>query len=139
VFDEEKNERDDPGRARKFDRHHVGFREETCGDAQEGRGNHRAIASTVIREAVSTCPVWPRVALLTPSVISLGGGLSQLALLYEELPELIVPHLFRRPSLGFNQASEMGDASGSRNAAQLWDSPGFDSLTRRLEAISSVR
>ncbi len=57
---------------------------------------------------------------LDPDAIVLGGGLSNIASIYTELPELIRPHLF---SDEFNTPivpSRHGDSSGVRGAAWLW-------------------
>jgi fructokinase len=61
------------------------------------------------------------VNILDPEVIVLGGGLSNMAHLYTELPGLMAPYIFsddkgidiRRPA--------HGPESGARGAARLWD------------------
>ncbi|RAK69168.1 ROK family protein [Phenylobacterium kunshanense] len=60
------------------------------------------------------------VDILDPDVIVLGGGMSNIARLYETLPAAITPHVFSdvfetpiRPALH-------GDSSGVRGAAWLW-------------------
>ena len=58
-----------------------------------------------------------------PEVIVLGGGLSQLAHLYEVLPALVAPHVFAaRPDVVV-RPPRWGDASGVRGAAWLWGRP----------------
>src|SRR5438094_795661 len=61
------------------------------------------------------------VNLLDPDVIVLGGGVSNLAQLYAEVPPLLAryvyTHSFDTPLL----RAEHGDASGVRGAAMLWD------------------
>jgi fructokinase len=61
--------------------------------------------------------------ILDPDVIVLGGGMSNVAQLYERLPAAIGPHVFSdvfetpvRPALH-------GDSSGVRGAAWLWPLP----------------
>lgn len=61
------------------------------------------------------------VNIFDPEVIVLGGGLSKLGHLYEQLPSLMFPFLFaddRRVSI---RPPLHGDASGVRGAARLWD------------------
>jgi fructokinase len=56
-----------------------------------------------------------------PSVIVLGGGLSQLPHLYERLPQLVSPHS-DHASVAI-KPPKWGHASGVRGAARLWDLP----------------
>ena len=56
-----------------------------------------------------------------PDVIVLGGGLSQLAHLYVQLPALISPHIFADDTHVTIRPPRWGDASGARGAARLWD------------------
>jgi fructokinase len=58
--------------------------------------------------------------MLDPEVIVLGGGLSQLAHLYEALPRLVAPHLFADHVRIDIRPPRWGDASGVRGAAWLW-------------------
>lgn len=55
-----------------------------------------------------------------PQVITLGGGLSQMAHLYRELPPLIAPYLFADAREVDIRPPRWGDASGVRGAARLW-------------------
>lgn len=50
----------------------------------------------------------------------LGGGLSQLDHLYEQLPNLIRPHIFADDPVVDIRRPHWGDASGVRGAARLW-------------------
>ncbi len=59
--------------------------------------------------------------ILDPSVIVLGGGLSQLQHLYKELPERMAPHIFAEDTRVDIRPPSWGDASGVRGAAWLWD------------------
>ena len=54
-------------------------------------------------------------------MIVLGGGLSQLAHLYVQLPALISPHIFAADTHVIIRPPRWGDASGARGAARLWD------------------
>jgi fructokinase len=59
-------------------------------------------------------------SLLDPDVIVLGGGLSNMAHLYEDLPRLMRPYVFSdvfEPKIVQNRH---GDSSGVRGAAWLW-------------------
>ena len=59
--------------------------------------------------------------ILDPDVIVLGGGLSQMAHLYEQLPALMTPFLFTQDREALIVPPRHGDASGVRGAAWLWD------------------
>ena len=61
------------------------------------------------------------VTIIDPDVIVLGGGLSQMSHLYEQLPQLTGPHIFADRASVVIKAPRWGDASGSRGAARLWD------------------
>jgi fructokinase len=52
--------------------------------------------------------------------VVLGGGLSNLAYLYAELPGQIGPHLFTSHPRVTLKPPRWGDASGVRGAAWLW-------------------
>ena len=60
------------------------------------------------------------VNIFDPEVIVLGGGLSNISRLYDELPELMRKWIFAaRPRINI-RAPVHGDASGVRGAARLW-------------------
>ena len=63
------------------------------------------------------------VNIIDPDVIVLGGGLSQLPHLYEQLPPLISPHIFADRASVAIKPPKWGHASGVRGAAWLWDLP----------------
>ena len=63
------------------------------------------------------------VNIIDPDVLVLGGGLSQLSHLYEQLPPLMAPHIFADQASVVIKAPRWGDASGTRGAARLWDLP----------------
>src|SRR6476620_3289499 len=63
------------------------------------------------------------VNFVDPDVLVLGGGLSNLSHLYEQLPQLMGPHSFDVGSSVVLEPPRWGDASGSRGAARLWDLP----------------
>lgn len=60
------------------------------------------------------------VNLLDPHMIVLGGGLSNIAQLYEEVPRLMARHVFTENMLTKIVAPMFGDASGAIGAACLW-------------------
>ena len=58
--------------------------------------------------------------LLDPEVIVLGGGLSNMAHLYEALPRLIPRHVFSDSFDTPIVPAQHGDSSGVLGAARLW-------------------
>ena len=61
--------------------------------------------------------------IVDPHAIVLGGGLSNMAHLYADLPAAMAPHLFTTaPQITIVKAMH-GDDSGVRGAAWLWDAP----------------
>ncbi|MDE8348649.1 MAG: ROK family protein [Acidocella sp.] len=58
--------------------------------------------------------------LLDPDVIVFGGGLSDLAHLYEQLPGLMAPYVFSDVFTAKIVPNKHGDSSGVRGAAWLW-------------------
>ncbi|MWV11732.1 ROK family protein [Pseudomonas sp. R-28-1W-6] len=58
--------------------------------------------------------------LLDPHVIVLGGGLSNIAALYEQVPPLLVRHVFSDQVNTRLLSARHGDSSGVRGAAWLW-------------------
>jgi fructokinase len=59
--------------------------------------------------------------LLDPQVIVLGGGLSNMARLYRNLPGACAPHVFSDTCTTRIVPPSHGDSSGVRGAAWLWD------------------
>ena len=59
--------------------------------------------------------------IVDPDVFVLGGGLSNIAALYERLPGLIAPFVFADQWDGRVVKARWGDSSGVRGAARLWD------------------
>jgi fructokinase len=62
--------------------------------------------------------------LFDPEVIVLGGGLSQLPHLYDELPGLVARYVFADPPSIDVRPPKWGDASRVRGAAWLWEAAG---------------
>jgi fructokinase len=61
------------------------------------------------------------VNIFDPEVIVLGGGLSNLPHLYEQLPGLMQGYIFADNRDVIIRPPQHGDASGVRGAARLWD------------------
>jgi fructokinase len=61
--------------------------------------------------------------IIDPDVIVLGGGLSNLAHLYEEVPRLMAPYVFSDVVTTPVLCNVHGDSSGVRGAAWLWAPP----------------
>ena len=57
---------------------------------------------------------------LDPDVIVLGGGLSQIGRLYDNLPHLVAAHVFSDEIATRIRPAAHGDSSGVRGAAWLW-------------------
>jgi fructokinase len=58
--------------------------------------------------------------LLDPDVIVLGGGLSNIDALYDEVPSRWLPHVFSDAVSTRLVRAAHGDSSGVRGAAWLW-------------------
>lgn len=61
------------------------------------------------------------VNIYDPEIIVLGGGLSQMPHLYEQLPQAVAPYLFSDDKSVLIVPPKHGDASGVRGAAWLWN------------------
>ncbi|MBL0211922.1 MAG: ROK family protein [Holophagaceae bacterium] len=59
--------------------------------------------------------------VLDPDVIVLGGGLSNIRRLYENVPRLWIPHVFSDAVATRLLLNRHGDSSGVRGAAWLWE------------------
>jgi fructokinase len=62
--------------------------------------------------------------IIDPDVIVLGGGLSNIAALYEEVPRRWKAWVFSDDVITSLRAARHGDSSGVRGAAWLWTLPG---------------
>lgn len=58
--------------------------------------------------------------LIDPQMIVLGGGMSNVPELYEQVPALVPQHLFSDGWAGVIRQAKWGDSSGVRGAAWLW-------------------
>jgi fructokinase len=106
---------------------------EIAARAERGNGAARA---TLSRHADRLARGLAHVVnIIDPDVLVLGGGLSHLPHLYEQLPQLMAPHIFADQASVVIKAPRWGDASGSRGAARLWDYPSANN--KLVNAISS--
>ena len=60
------------------------------------------------------------VNIIDPDAIILGGGLSNIDMIYEELPQIMQPYIFADHFKPRILKPKFGDASGARGAAHLW-------------------
>jgi len=89
--------------------------------AKAARSGDAAARATLARHADRLARGLAHVVnIFDPEVIVLGGGLSKLMHLYQELPDGIGAHVFAdRPHVSL-KPPRWGDASGVRGAARLW-------------------
>jgi fructokinase len=86
-----------------------------------GSGDALAIAALERYERRFARAIASIINVVDPDVIVLGGGLSNIARLYERVPRLWGPHVFSdRVDTALRPAMH-GDASGVRGAAWLWN------------------
>ena len=102
-----------------------------CGPAlarDGGAGDEAAIARYEARLARALAGV---INLLDPDVIVLGGGVSNVARLYDTVPRLWGAHVFSDHVATRLAPPVHGDSSGVRGAAWLWDTaPAGERLSR---------
>lgn len=109
-----------PGFARTF-KQHTGAAltaEEICAAAESGDAQARAaLAAYEDRMARALSVV---VNILDPDVIVLGGGMSNITRLYDNVPRLMAPHIMSDDPIIRLKQNVHGDSSGVRGAAWLW-------------------
>jgi fructokinase len=89
--------------------------------AAAASGSNHALASLARLEDRIGRALAAAINMLDPDVIVLGGGLSRLDRIYENVPVLIERHLFGGGKLATPiRKAKHGDASGVRGAAWLW-------------------
>ncbi len=88
--------------------------------ARAGTGETAAIASLERYEARLAQALAQVINILDPEVIVLGGGLSGIARLYENVPHLWQQHIFSDRIVTRLMPPRHGAASGVRGAAWLW-------------------
>jgi fructokinase len=87
------------------------------GPALERDGGEAALARYEERLARSLAGV---INILDPDVIVLGGGISNVSRLYDNVPRLWLPYVFSDHVATRLSPPKHGDASGVRGAAWLW-------------------
>jgi fructokinase len=88
---------------------------------EEAARGDEAAGSTLARYAERMARALAGVInVLDPDVIVLGGGMSNIASLYEDVPRLWAPFVFSDTVLTRLVRAKHGDASGVRGAAWLW-------------------
>ena len=89
--------------------------------AADGSPRARAASATLHRHASRLARGLAHVVnMIDPEVIVLGGGLSSLPHLYQEVPLLAAPYIFAADKQLDLRPPLHGDASGARGAARLW-------------------
>jgi fructokinase len=91
--------------------------------ARAAAGDQRAQAA-LTRHADRLARALAMIAnILDPDVIVLGGGLSNMAHLYRDVPGLMARHGFGDVARTLVVQAKHGDSSGVFGAARLWDAP----------------
>ncbi|MCP5433689.1 MAG: ROK family protein [Alphaproteobacteria bacterium] len=88
--------------------------------ARAGEGEPKAASSLKRYEDRLARALAVIVNLVDPDIVVLGGGMSNVASLYERVPPLIAPHAFARVVRTPIVKNRHGDSSGVRGAAWLW-------------------
>ena len=117
-----------PGLARDHARHDGSSLLDARQIAERAAAGDAACAASLARYASRLARALASVInLVDPDVIVLGGGLSQIDRLYEEVPRLWTRHVFSAGAEASLRTrlvrSQHGDASGVRGAAWLWGRP----------------
>jgi fructokinase len=89
-----------------------------------GEGNAPAIAALDRYAERMARALGTIINVLDPDVIVLGGGLSNIASLYERVPQLWAPYVFSDHVATRLVPAKHGDSSGVRGAAWLWEGRG---------------
>ena len=90
--------------------------------AKAAQQHSRAAMATIARHANRLARGLAVVTnILDPEVIILGGGLSQMSHLYDDIPRLMAPYIFSDDRNVSVLAPKFGDDSGVRGAARLWE------------------
>ena len=97
-----------------------GARDASALPARAAAGDARAIAALARHADRLARGLAQVVNLLDPDVVVLGGGLSNMDHLYEQLPKLMARHVFSDVATTPVLRNRHGDSSGVRGAAWLW-------------------
>jgi len=98
----------------------IGARDATTLPARAAAGDERAIAALAVHAERLARGLAMVTTFLDPDVIVLGGGLSNMAHLYRDLPALMKPYVFSDIFVAKIVPNTHGDSSGVRGAAWLW-------------------
>lgn len=109
-----------PGMAADHLRHAGQARDASTIAARAAAGDAACDATLARYEARLARALAGVINLLDPEVIVLGGGLSRIGRLYENVPRLWVAHVFSDTVVTRLLPARHGDASGVRGAAWLW-------------------
>ncbi|HYE85068.1 MAG TPA: ROK family protein, partial [Vicinamibacterales bacterium] len=110
-----------PGLARDYAAHGGADVSATEVAARAERGEPAAVACLERYERRMARALASVVNVLDPDVIVLGGGLSNIARLCEQVPRLWSRHIFSDSVTTRLVRARHGDASGVRGAAWLWE------------------
>ena len=94
--------------------------------ARSEAGETAALASLARYEDRLTRSLAQMINILDPDVIVLGGGVSQVPRLYQDVPHRLKEYVFGREADTPVVVAKHGDASGVRGAAWLWPTSGTD-------------
>ena len=98
-------------------------RDATSIPARAAAGEARAIAALARHADKLARGLAVITNLIDPDVIVLGGGLSNMAHLYDQVPKLMAPYVFSDFVHTPIVRNQHGDSSGVRGAAWLWPAP----------------
>ncbi len=99
------------------------------------RGEAEALAALARFEARLAKSLAQAINLLDPDVIVLGGGMSNVARIYDNVPPLLKDHVFGGEVTTPVRPAEHGDSSGVRGAAWLWPPKGDDAERAHLKTV----
>ena len=94
-------------------------------DALEANGDERAIKEFELYEDRFARLISVMIGIIDPDVIVIGGGMSNVGRIYENIPKLLPKYTFSDKIRNKILRNTHGDSSGVRGAAWLWDSDKF--------------
>ena len=93
--------------------------------ALEANGDERAIKEFELYEDRFARLISVMIGIIDPDVIVIGGGMSNVGRIYENIPKLLPKYTFSDKIRNKILRNTHGDSSGVRGAAWLWDSDKF--------------
>jgi fructokinase len=106
--------------------------------ARSAAGEAEAMACLDRYEDRLTRSLAQLVNILDPDVIVLGGGVSQVPRLYQNVPKRLKEYVFGKEADTPVLVAKHGDASGVRGAAWLWPLETYNQKTKRRKANASA-